>query len=227
VAHHGCQAELVAAAAFPPTRASLRAEVSRSPTRTRRLARALLPSPKGSGLEPWGDFNKARASLRARGLWLPARVGAGYHRRGESAGGMWPCVNCRCFGKSSGFVDGCGCEFCKAPCDTCPARSTVGPRAPLSAGKGRLCLGRGAPAGAAGQAVPDLVPARRDDGACHWYFDGKCAVHENAPTVALSLTPTCRKRRWTGVSGHGRSHPARRRRDGLYYRVWLHLCEKG
>lgn len=75
---------------------------------------------------------------------------------------------------------------------------------------------------------PMLVPVRRANGHCHWLVDGKCAVHDHAPyscaffdshmsdaEVSRRYAPTVEARREDAAS------------NGLYYRVWLHLCQRG
>ncbi len=76
----------------------------------------------------------------------------------------------------------CSCAFCAAPCRHIPGSLDVGDLA-------RLCPAKQDVFTWAEQhlrAITDksyitLVPARGLDGACHWHFDGKCAVHESAP----------------------------------------------
>ncbi len=123
----------------------------------------------------------------------------------------------------------CACAFCAAPCRHIPGSLDVSDLE-------RLCPeGQDLFAWAEEhlRAVPDkpfptLVPARGLDGGCHWYFDGKCAVHEAAPygcaffDVHMSeeeagrrAAATIQARREDAAAG------------GLYHRVWLHLCRKG
>lgn len=79
-----------------------------------------------------------------------------------------------------------------------------------------------------GKPYPTLVPARRQGGGCHWYFDGKCVVHEDAPyccaffdahmpeaEVARRVAATVQTIQQDVATG------------GLYYQVWRHLCRKG
>jgi hypothetical protein len=123
----------------------------------------------------------------------------------------------------------CGCEFCKVYCRHMPG--TLDP-----SDLPRLCP--------EGQDVfawaerhlraridapyPALVPTRNNLGHCHWYFDGKCAVHENAPygcsffdahmseeEVARRAAATIRACREDAAA------------NGLYHRVWLHLRGRG
>jgi hypothetical protein len=78
------------------------------------------------------------------------------------------------------------------------------------------------------QPYPTLVPARDLQGHCHWYFDGRCAVHDRAPfscaffdshqsdaEVVRRVATTIQACQDEVVS------------NGLYYRLWLHLRGKG
>jgi hypothetical protein len=122
----------------------------------------------------------------------------------------------------------CGCELCRAPC-----RHIPGGLAPpdLTA----LC-----PPGqdvfrwaeehlrALTGPVPTLVPARRGDGACHWHFDGKCAVHQHAPFGCAffdSHMSADEERRRSAAGVRARREDAAA--GGLCHRVWLHLCRLG
>jgi len=123
----------------------------------------------------------------------------------------------------------CGCAVCAAFCRHIPGSLDV---ADLS----RLC-----PPGQdvfvwaeqhlrarTDKPFPTLVPARRANGHCHWLVDGQCAVHDHAPyccaffdshmdssEVTRRYAPTVQARRADAAS------------NGLYYRVWLHLCQRG
>jgi len=75
---------------------------------------------------------------------------------------------------------------------------------------------------------PTLVPVRLGGGACHWLFDGKCAVHENAPygcaffDAHMSAQEVERR---SAATVQARLADAQQ--DGLYHRVWRHLQRKG
>jgi hypothetical protein len=123
----------------------------------------------------------------------------------------------------------CGCAFCAAPC-----RHVPGALDP--ADLVRLC-----PEGAdlfawaeehlralTSHPYPTLVPTRRADGACHWYYEGRCAVHEHAPygcaffdshmpraEVEARYAATVRAREEDAAAG------------GLYFQVWSYLCRRG
>ena len=123
----------------------------------------------------------------------------------------------------------CACAFCQAPC-----RHLPGALAPSDLA--RLC-----PAelevfawaeqhlrARTGKPYPILVPARREDGPCHWYFDGKCAVHDAAPYGCAffdsHMPPAEVGRRVAATVAAIRQDAAA---NGLYSLVWLHLCRKG
>ena len=125
----------------------------------------------------------------------------------------------------------CGCAFCQAPCRHVPG--SLDP-ADLS----RLC-----PSGQdvfrwaeehlralTDKAVPTLVPVRQANGQCHWYFDGRCAVHEQAPYSCaffdchMSAAEVSRRTEATSSQARVREDAAA---DGLYFRIWRrHLCTK-
>jgi hypothetical protein len=123
----------------------------------------------------------------------------------------------------------CGCEFCKAPCRHIPGSLDV-------ADLPRLCPpGQDVFAWAeqhlralTSLPVPTLVPARRADGSCHWLFGGRCAVHDNAPYSCAffdsHMSETEARHRSTATVQARREDAAK---NGLYHRVWLHLCRKG
>jgi hypothetical protein len=75
---------------------------------------------------------------------------------------------------------------------------------------------------------PTLVPARQANGHCHWFFGGRCAVHATAPFGCaffdIHMSGAEADRRAAATMQARREDAAR---DGLYYRVWLHLCRKG
>jgi hypothetical protein len=123
----------------------------------------------------------------------------------------------------------CGCELCQAYCRHMPG--TLDP-----ADLPRLC-----PPGQdvftwaehhlralTDQPDPALVPSRRAEGPCHWYFDGKCAVHDSAPYSCAffdaHMPPSEVDRRVAATLQAIREDATA---DGLYRRVWLHLCRKG
>jgi hypothetical protein len=123
----------------------------------------------------------------------------------------------------------CGCAFCQAPCRHIPGSLDV-------TDLPRLC-----PTGQdvfdwaeqhlralTESPVPTLVPARQANGHCHWLFDGRCAVHAEAPFSCAffdaHMTEAEARRRSAATIAARRADAAER---GLYYRVWLHLCRQG
>jgi hypothetical protein len=123
----------------------------------------------------------------------------------------------------------CGCAFCAVPCRHVPGSLDV-------ADLERLCpAGRDVFAWAeehlralAHRPFPTLVPARQANGHCHWYFEGKCAVHEAAPYGCAFFDAHMDEAeidRRSAATIRAREEDAAR--GDLYYRVWLHLCRRG
>lgn len=123
----------------------------------------------------------------------------------------------------------CGCGFCKAYC-----RHLPGALDPSDLP--RLCPPAQDVFSWAEQHLramldkpyPTLVPARHDSGACHWYFDGRCAVHDDAPYSCAffdSHMPQSEVERRVAVTVQAIRQDVAA--NGLYYRVWLHLRQKG
>jgi hypothetical protein len=123
----------------------------------------------------------------------------------------------------------CGCAFCQAPCRHVPGSLDV-------ADLHRLC-----PANAdvfawaelhlralTDKDVPTLVPARQENGHCHWYLHGQCAVHGQAPYSCAYFDthmPDDEVRRRSAATLAARRDDAAS--GGLYTRVWRHLCRQG
>ncbi len=123
----------------------------------------------------------------------------------------------------------CGCEMCRVPCRHVPGGLDV-------ADLGRLCPPeRGVFAWAEehlrariDKPYPVLIPARQANGHCHWHFDGKCAVHEQAPYGCAyfdsHLSDAEIERRYAATV---RARAQDRANDGVYFKVWRHLCDMG
>lgn len=123
----------------------------------------------------------------------------------------------------------CGCVYCTAPCMYIPGSLDV-------ADLERLC-----PAGQdvfawaevhlralTNKTYPTLVPARQANGHCHWFFDGKCAVHGNSPYgCAFFDSHMSDAESEERSSATIQARHAAAAENGLYYRVWQHLCRKG
>jgi hypothetical protein len=123
----------------------------------------------------------------------------------------------------------CGCAFCQAPCRHIPGSLDVSDLA-------RLCPPQQDIFGwaeehlraLADRPVPTLVPARQANGSCHWLFQGRCAVHENAPYSCAFFDAhmlAAEAERRSAATIQARKEDAAQK--GLYYRVWLHLCQTG
>jgi len=78
------------------------------------------------------------------------------------------------------------------------------------------------------KSYPTLVPARQENGHCHWLLEGGCVIHENAPYSCaffdMHMTPNEIDRR-SAATIQARQEDAAR--NGLYQQVWIHLCRKG
>jgi len=78
------------------------------------------------------------------------------------------------------------------------------------------------------KAFPTLVPARLLDGACHWLYEGRCLVHENAPYGCAffdtHMSPAESDKR-SAATIQARQEDARN--NGIYHRIWVHLCRLG
>jgi hypothetical protein len=123
----------------------------------------------------------------------------------------------------------CGCAFCQAYCHHLPG--TLDP-----SDLARLCPeGQDVFAWAEqhlraqiDQPYPALVPARNHLGHCHWYFGGRCAVHENAPYGCAFFDahmPDAEVERRTAATIRACRDDAAA--DGPYTRVWRHLHRRG
>lgn len=76
--------------------------------------------------------------------------------------------------------------------------------------------------------VPTLVPARQANGHCHWYYEGRCLVHEHAPYSCAffdtHMTDEDIDRRSSATMQARREDAAK---QGVYFQVWQHLCRRG
>ena len=123
----------------------------------------------------------------------------------------------------------CGCELCRAPCRHMPGSLDVADLARLCpADQDLFAWAEAHLVALTGKPFPTLVPARGVDGHCHWLFEGLCAVHANAPYSCaffdMHMTDAEIERRSAATIEARREDAAK---EGLYYRVWQHLCRKG
>jgi hypothetical protein len=78
------------------------------------------------------------------------------------------------------------------------------------------------------QSYPALVPARNHHGHCLWYYEGRCAVHENAPYSCAFFDAHMPDEEVAGrVAATIRACADDAAANGLYHRVWLHLRRHG
>jgi hypothetical protein len=123
----------------------------------------------------------------------------------------------------------CGCDFCKAFCRHLPGALDPSDLLSLCPREDEVFAWAEQHLRAHADSVsPSLVPARGFPGHCHWYFEGQCAVHANAPfgcaffdahqsdaEVEERVAATVRACREDAAA------------NGLYFRVWQHLCARG
>jgi hypothetical protein len=122
----------------------------------------------------------------------------------------------------------CGCAFCQAPCRHIPGSLDPSDLPRLCpTGQDVFVWAEQHLRAVTDKPVPTLVPARHPDGPCHWYFDDRCAVHEHAPYSCaffdMHMSAAEVERRSAATIRARREDAAA---DGLYFRVWRHLCER-
>src|SRR5262245_19155698 len=119
----------------------------------------------------------------------------------------------------------CGCAFCQAPCRHLPGALVPSDLVRLCpAGRDVFAWSEEHLRALTGNPFPALVPVARTTGHCHWLFDGRCAVHEDAPYGCAFFDahmPAADVERRHAASIQARV--ADRAVGGLYQRVWLHL----
>lgn len=123
----------------------------------------------------------------------------------------------------------CGCVFCKVHCRHLPGALDPSDLARLCPpGRDLLAWAEQHLRALIHKPYPTLVPARRESGSCHWYFDGKCAVHDQAPYSCAFFDSHMPE---SEVAKRVAATVAAIRQDvaanGPYYQVWLHLRRKG
>lgn len=123
----------------------------------------------------------------------------------------------------------CACERCTAPCRHIPGSLAVEDLMRLWPGEQDIFTWAAEHLRAiVDKTFPTLVPARHINGHCHWLYEGKCLVHENAPYGCAffdtHMTQAESQRR-SAATIKGRLDDADAK--GLYYRVWVHLAERG
>ena len=123
----------------------------------------------------------------------------------------------------------CGCDFCSAYCRHVPGRLDVSDPARLCPeGQDVFAWAEQHLQAVTDRPYPKLVPVKQANGHCHWYIDGKCAVHEKAPYGcayfdAHMSTDEVKKRSQAADQASLNDATA----DGLHYRIWRHLRDRG
>lgn len=77
--------------------------------------------------------------------------------------------------------------------------------------------------------IPSLVPAKQENGHCHWFINNRCAVHENAP-FGCAFFSDCKHSPAEAdqISAIGRAARGEAfQSDTLYARIWRYLWDKG
>ena len=123
----------------------------------------------------------------------------------------------------------CGCEYCKVYCRHMPGSLAV-PDLERLCPKGQdiFAWAEQHLRAITTKPYPTLVPARQQNGECHWFFQGGCGVHEAAPyscaffDAHMSDEEAARR---SEASVESRKEDAAA--QGLYFRVWIHLQQKG
>jgi hypothetical protein len=123
----------------------------------------------------------------------------------------------------------CGCACCAAPCRHVPGGLVPSDLAGLCPpGQDVFAWAEQHLRALTAGPHPALVPARGVTGGCHWFFEGRCAVHGHAPFGCAffdSHQPPEEVRRRQEAMARARAEDAAA--DGLYTRVWRHLRAKG
>ncbi|CAN5427513.1 hypothetical protein BH10PLA2_BH10PLA2_18960 [soil metagenome] len=122
----------------------------------------------------------------------------------------------------------CGCALCQAPCRHIPGSLDVTDLLKLCpSGQDIFKWAEEHLRAIVDKGYPTLVPARGLSGACHWLFEGRCAVHAAAPYSCAFFDAHMTE---PEILARSQATIAARRQDqanrGLYYRVWTHLCGK-
>ena len=123
----------------------------------------------------------------------------------------------------------CGCELCKVHCRHLPGALDPSDLVRLCPPDHDLFTWAEQHLRAlTDKPYPTLVPSRQQNGHCHWYFDGKCAVHDTAPYSCAFFDSHMAEdevhRRVVATAAAIRQDAAA---NGPYVRVWRHLCGKG
>ncbi len=123
----------------------------------------------------------------------------------------------------------CGCALCAAPCRHIPGSLDVSDLERLCPeGQDLFAWAEQHLRAITDKPYPTLVPARGLDGACHWHYGGRCAVHEHAPYgCAFFDSHMSAEEAEKRAEATIRARRADAAAEGPYFRLWRHLARKG
>ena len=122
----------------------------------------------------------------------------------------------------------CGCALCQAPCHHIPGSLDVtDPIRLCPPGQDLLTWAEVHLRAVVDKGYPTLVPSRGQDGACHWLFEGRCAVHANAPFSCAFFDAHMTDEE---IDKRSNSTTQARKEDavagGIYFQIWTWLVRK-
>jgi len=122
----------------------------------------------------------------------------------------------------------CSCPMCQVYCQHAPGRLAPWDLAYLSGGHDLMTWAEQHLRAVIDAPYPKLIPVAKPGGECHWYINGNCAVHTDAPFGcayfdAHMSNDEVKKRGQLGIQ----ACLADAGRDGPYTKVWRHLVGKG
>jgi hypothetical protein len=123
----------------------------------------------------------------------------------------------------------CACELCQVYCRHMPGTLDPGDLARLCPpGQDVFAWAEQHLRALVDRGYPALVPLAFQSGACHWYYEGKCAVHENAPySCAFFDAHMAQGEVNRRVVATLRAIEKDTEGEGLYYRLWVYLGKRG
>ncbi len=122
----------------------------------------------------------------------------------------------------------CGCMLCQAPCRHVPGSLDVSDLTEMCpVGQDLFTWAEEHLRAVVDKGYPTLVPARGLNGACHWLFEGQCAVHATAPYSCAFFDAHMTEEE---IERRSRATVEARKQDaaanGIYFQVWTWLARK-